>query len=85
MIALHDVVDGGVAVGVQLLVGDANTALVGQARRGVGQQQLQDVVAISPARLIGRNTPTRATLEVSRCRIPSAIVDFPVLPSGAAI
>ena len=33
---------------------------------------------------MGRNTPTLATVAASRCRMPSAIVDLPVSPSGEA-
>ena len=46
VIPVDDVTDRGVRVLVELLVADANAVLVGQARGGLGQQQLQDVVAV---------------------------------------
>ena len=46
VIAIDDVGDRRVRVLVQLLVADANALLVGQARGGVCQQQLEDVVAL---------------------------------------
>ena len=51
VIPLDDVVDGGVTIGVQLLVGHADAALVGQAGGGLRQQQIQDVVAFLAAQL----------------------------------
>ena len=33
---------------------------------------------------VSGNRPTLAAVAESRCRMPSAIVDFPVSPSGAA-
>ena len=41
VIPLDDVVDGGVTVGVQLLVGHADAALVGQSGGGLRQQQIR--------------------------------------------
>ena len=49
VIPLDDVVDGGVTIGVQLLIGHADAALVGQAGGGLRQQQIQDVVAVLAA------------------------------------
>ncbi len=46
VIALDNLLDGAVALDVQLLVVDADAALVGQAGGGMGQQQVDDVVAI---------------------------------------
>ena len=46
VIAVDDVADRGVRVLVQLLVADADAVLVGQARGGLRQQELQDVVAV---------------------------------------
>jgi hypothetical protein len=46
VIPLDDVVDRGVTIGVQLLVGHTDAALVGQAGGGLRQQQIQDVVTV---------------------------------------
>ena len=46
VIAVDDVGDRGVGVGVQLLVGHADALLVGQPGGGMLQQQFQDVVAV---------------------------------------
>ena len=44
--AVDDVGDGRVGIVVQLLIAHAHALLVGQARGGVGQQQIEDVVAV---------------------------------------
>ncbi len=86
VIPVDDVGDRAVRILVQLLVADADTLVVGQTGGGVGQQQFQDVVAVlARRRVMGRKTPTLATVAASRCRMPSAIVDLPVSPSGEAM
>ena len=57
VIPLDDVVDGGVTVGVQLLIGHAEAALVGQSGGGLCQQQIRDVVAFLAE---ARNRPEHA-------------------------
>jgi hypothetical protein len=47
------------------------------------QQQFEDVVALLAAG--DRPEDTLGTIAVRRCRTPSAMVDFPVSPSGEAM
>lgn len=99
VIARDDVGQRRVGIVVQLLVTDTDAVLVGQPGGRVRQQEIEDVVLSPPAEspgslrsgprpwgrlVIGRNTPTFATVDASRCRMPSAIVDLPVSPSGDA-
>ena len=46
VVPIHDVSQRRVWIFVQLLIADADTLVVGQARGGVRQQQFQDVVAV---------------------------------------
>lgn len=78
--------DRGVGVGVQLLVTDADAFVVVSPAVLCASGQFQDVVpALADAGDRPERTPTRGAMARSRFRMPSAMVDFPVSPSGAAM
>ena len=89
VVALDDPVQGGVGVGVHLVVGHADALVVGQGDGVVGDQQVQDVVAAGVRRPCRRappdgRRPPCSTRRESCSSSPSATVDLPVYPSTEA-